>query len=163
MTGARAARRRCPSRSPGDLRRPVGHRSTIVTSQLPLDQWHVLIGDPTYAEVIASSTMPIGSTSPARACAEPGNPPERPEPVTLWTCRFPWTTPRRCPHAHSNRNRKHNRFKPRFQLTAPLAPVPESSQNASPRARPNRKVGDIVSEPPAEETQFKVDQARCCA
>lgn len=54
---------------------------------------------------IASSTMPIGSTLLARACAEPGNPPERPEPVTLWTCRCAWTTPRRCPHAHSKRNR----------------------------------------------------------
>ncbi|MFX5689054.1 ATP-binding protein, partial [Acinetobacter baumannii] len=29
-----------------------GHRSTIVTSQLPVDQWHVLIGDPTYADAV---------------------------------------------------------------------------------------------------------------
>jgi DNA replication protein DnaC len=29
-----------------------GHCSTIVTSQLPLDQWHVLIGDPTYADAV---------------------------------------------------------------------------------------------------------------
>lgn len=42
---------------------------------------------------IASSTTPIGSISSAKACAEPGNPPERPEPVALWTCRFDWTTP----------------------------------------------------------------------
>jgi IstB-like ATP binding protein len=27
-----------------------GHHSTIVTSQLPVDQWHALIGDPTYAD-----------------------------------------------------------------------------------------------------------------
>jgi DNA replication protein DnaC len=27
-------------------------RSTIVTSQLPVDQWHVLIGDPTYADAV---------------------------------------------------------------------------------------------------------------
>lgn len=29
-----------------------GHRSTIVTSQLPVDQWHALIGDPTYADAV---------------------------------------------------------------------------------------------------------------
>ena len=30
----------------------TGTRSTIVTSQLPVDQWHVLIGDPTYADAV---------------------------------------------------------------------------------------------------------------
>src|ERR1700710_1339846 len=29
-----------------------GHRSTVVTSQIPVDQWHPLIGDPTYADAI---------------------------------------------------------------------------------------------------------------
>ncbi|UPJ79469.1 ATP-binding protein [Bradyrhizobium sp. 183] len=29
-----------------------GHRSTIVTSQLRVDQWHALIGDPTYADAV---------------------------------------------------------------------------------------------------------------
>ena len=29
-----------------------GCRSTIVTSQLPVDQWHALIGDPTYADAV---------------------------------------------------------------------------------------------------------------
>jgi DNA replication protein DnaC len=29
-----------------------GRRSTIVTSQLPIDQWHQIIGDPTYADAI---------------------------------------------------------------------------------------------------------------
>ena len=29
-----------------------GRRSTIVTSQLPVDRWHQLIGDPTYADAI---------------------------------------------------------------------------------------------------------------
>ena len=29
-----------------------GHRSTIVTSQLPVDKWHALIGDPTYADAV---------------------------------------------------------------------------------------------------------------
>ncbi|WP_409411142.1 ATP-binding protein [Bradyrhizobium sp. CIR3A] len=32
-----------------------GHRSTIVTSQLPVDQWHLLIGDPTYADLTGES------------------------------------------------------------------------------------------------------------
>jgi DNA replication protein DnaC len=30
----------------------VQRRSTIVTSQLPVDQWHALIGDPTYADAV---------------------------------------------------------------------------------------------------------------
>lgn len=29
-----------------------GRRSTIVTSQLPVDRWHALIGDPTYADAV---------------------------------------------------------------------------------------------------------------
>jgi DNA replication protein DnaC len=29
-----------------------GRRSTIITSQLPVDKWHDLIGDPTYADAI---------------------------------------------------------------------------------------------------------------
>jgi len=29
-----------------------GHRSTIVTSQLPVDHWHEVIGDPTLADAI---------------------------------------------------------------------------------------------------------------
>jgi DNA replication protein DnaC len=29
-----------------------GRRSTVVTSQLPVDRWHELIGDPTYADAI---------------------------------------------------------------------------------------------------------------
>jgi DNA replication protein DnaC len=29
-----------------------GRRSTSVTSQLPVDQWHALIGDPTYADAV---------------------------------------------------------------------------------------------------------------
>ena len=27
-------------------------RSTVITSQLPLDRWHEIIGDPTYADAI---------------------------------------------------------------------------------------------------------------
>ena len=29
-----------------------GRRSTIITSQIPVDKWHALIGDPTYADAI---------------------------------------------------------------------------------------------------------------
>jgi hypothetical protein len=29
-----------------------GRRSTIVTGQFPVDQWHALIGDPTYADAV---------------------------------------------------------------------------------------------------------------
>jgi DNA replication protein DnaC len=29
-----------------------GRRSTIVTSQVPVEHWHQLIGDPTYADAI---------------------------------------------------------------------------------------------------------------
>ena len=34
------------------LEERYGHRSTIVTSQLPIDKWHDVIGDPTYADAI---------------------------------------------------------------------------------------------------------------
>lgn len=34
------------------LEERYGRRSTIVTSQLPIDQWHAAIGDPTYADAI---------------------------------------------------------------------------------------------------------------
>jgi DNA replication protein DnaC len=34
------------------LEERYGRRSTIVTSQIPLDKWHELIGDPTYADAI---------------------------------------------------------------------------------------------------------------
>ena len=29
-----------------------GRRSTMITSQLPLNKWHEIIGDPTYADAI---------------------------------------------------------------------------------------------------------------
>jgi hypothetical protein len=29
-----------------------GRRSTMITSQLPIDRWHEIIGDPTYADAI---------------------------------------------------------------------------------------------------------------
>jgi len=34
------------------LEERYGRRSTIVTSQIPVDRWHELIGDPTYADAI---------------------------------------------------------------------------------------------------------------
>lgn len=34
------------------LEERYGRRSTIVTSQLPVDRWHALIGDPTYADAV---------------------------------------------------------------------------------------------------------------
>jgi len=34
------------------LEERYGRRSTIITSQIPIDKWHELIGDPTYADAI---------------------------------------------------------------------------------------------------------------
>ena len=34
------------------LEERYGRRSTIVTSQLPVERWHEIIGDPTYADAI---------------------------------------------------------------------------------------------------------------
>ena len=34
------------------LEERYGRRSTLVTSQLPVQQWHEVIGDPTYADAI---------------------------------------------------------------------------------------------------------------
>jgi DNA replication protein DnaC len=34
------------------LEERYGRRSTIITSQTPVDKWHELIGDPTYADAI---------------------------------------------------------------------------------------------------------------
>lgn len=34
------------------LEERYGRRSTIITSQLPVDSWHQVIGDPTYADAI---------------------------------------------------------------------------------------------------------------
>ena len=32
--------------------RCYGRRSTVLTSQIPVDKWHAVIGDPTYADAI---------------------------------------------------------------------------------------------------------------
>jgi DNA replication protein DnaC len=34
------------------LEERYGRRSTIITSQLPVEDWHAVIGDPTYADAI---------------------------------------------------------------------------------------------------------------
>jgi DNA replication protein DnaC len=34
------------------LEERYGRQSTIITSQIPVDKWHELIGDPTYADAI---------------------------------------------------------------------------------------------------------------
>ena len=44
-----AAPTRISSRS---SKNATGRRSTIITSQIPLDKWHELIGDSTYADAI---------------------------------------------------------------------------------------------------------------
>ena len=47
------------------LEERYGRRSTILTSQVPVDKWHEVIGDPTYADAILdpSFTTPIASNS----------------------------------------------------------------------------------------------------
>ena len=50
--GPRTARRRCTPRLYEILEERYGRRSTILTSQIPVDKWHEVIGDPTYADAI---------------------------------------------------------------------------------------------------------------
>ena len=52
------------------LEERYGRRSTVITSQIPVDKWHELIGDPIYADAILdrTSTTPTGSISLATAC-----------------------------------------------------------------------------------------------
>lgn len=56
-------------------------RSTIVTSQVPVDRWYEIIGNPTIADAVltGSSTTPGASSSAARACEnkKPSRPPKR--------------------------------------------------------------------------------------
>jgi len=48
----RLPRRRGTARPSRNPRERYGRRSTIITSQIPVDKWHALIGDPTYADAI---------------------------------------------------------------------------------------------------------------
>jgi len=38
------------------LEERYGRRSTVITSQLPVDRWHEVIGDPTYADAHTGSS-----------------------------------------------------------------------------------------------------------
>jgi hypothetical protein len=40
------------TRSAGDRRRRYGRGATLITSQIPVERWHDLIGDPTLADAI---------------------------------------------------------------------------------------------------------------
>jgi DNA replication protein DnaC len=47
-----------------------GRGATLITSQMPVDRWHDLIGEPTLADAsTASSITPIASSSKATAYA----------------------------------------------------------------------------------------------
>ena len=48
-----------------------GRGSTLITSQLPLDKWHDVVGDPTFADAILDRivTTPIGWNWTGRPCA----------------------------------------------------------------------------------------------
>ena len=50
-----------------------GRGSTMVTSQLPVENWHEIIGDPTMADAILDrrSTTPTASSSKVKACERP--------------------------------------------------------------------------------------------
>ena len=61
------------------LEERYGRRSTIITSQLPVDKWHEMIGDPTYADAILDRLVHNAHriNSPATACdahAPPSHP-----------------------------------------------------------------------------------------
>jgi DNA replication protein DnaC len=119
-----------------------GHRSTVVTSQIPVDQWHALIGDPTYADAVLDRLVHNAhridlNESLRRTQTQP----EGLNRLLLWTCRCAWTTQERCPHAHSSRRRRlssrHLRLTTRLRRCQKL-----DSQNASrPRATSNRNGG----------------------
>src|SRR5271155_2363065 len=85
----------------------------------------------------AWSITPTGSTSTARACAEPENPAERPERVALWTCRCAWTTRRALPTCPQQKQQQTTKTSSRdLRLTSRLRRCQKpTSQNAS---RPGR-------------------------
>src|SRR6516225_1367708 len=96
----------------------------------------------------AWSTMPTASISTARACGEPVNPPGRPEPVALWTCRCAWTTRTALSTCPQQQQQKTNPSSRDSRLTTRLGRCQKpDSQNAS---RPGRHqigmVGEIISE-----------------
>jgi DNA replication protein DnaC len=68
-----------------------GRGSTIVTSQIPVDQWHEVIADPTLVLTLASTasfTTPTASRSPETACEGslangPLTPDKTPDPIAM--------------------------------------------------------------------------------
>src|SRR5580692_10139865 len=106
----------------------------------------------------AWSITPTASISTARACGEPANPAERPEPVALWTCRYAWTTRSALPTCpqQSNSSRKTSPSNRDSRLTTWLCRCQKpDSQNAS---RPGRHqigmVGEIISESWARSNRY---------
>ncbi|SIT56126.1 Putative insertion sequence ATP-binding protein y4pL (fragment) [Mesorhizobium prunaredense] len=70
--GAGEAQRRKTPRSPGIIEDRYEKRSTILTSQIPVDHWYDMIGNPTIADAVLDRLMfitPITSNFPAIACA----------------------------------------------------------------------------------------------
>ena len=101
--------------------------------------------------------MPTASISTARACGEPANPAERPEPVALWTCRFAWTTRSAlptCPQQSNSRRRRTSSRDSRLTTRLHRCQKPDC-QNAS---RPGRHqigtVGEIISESWARSNRY---------
>src|ERR1700738_1203921 len=91
----------------------------------------------------AWSITPTGLTSTGKACGEPVNPAERPEPVALWTCRCAWTTPRGVAHMPTAEAAEKQVLKPRFKIDHAALPMPENRrpERLAPRATSNRKCG----------------------
>jgi DNA replication protein DnaC len=71
------------------LEERYGRRSTIVTSQLPVQQWHEVIGDPTYADAILdrlvhnAHRIELSGESLRKTRARPGKG-DRPKPKTIF-------------------------------------------------------------------------------
>ena len=61
-----------------------GRGSTLITSQLPVDKWHDVIGEPTFADAILDRIvhnayrLELDSPSIAQAQGNPGHPPRNP-------------------------------------------------------------------------------------
>jgi hypothetical protein len=68
-----------------------GRRSTILTSQVPVDKWHNLIGDPTYADAILDRLVSLRCRPPFARLRDDGgfdfeaNGDEKCPQVQLWT------------------------------------------------------------------------------
>ena len=115
----------------------------------------------------AWSITPTGLTSTGKACGEPVNPAERPEPMALWTCRCAWTTRSALPTCPQQQTKK--TFSRDLRLTTRLRRCQKpDSQNAS---RPGRHqigmVGEIISESWARSNRYtrarSSESARDCA